>query len=283
MTTPDTLDLDTQPFYLWDSIPYDMEANAPDPGVAVDSAYTCFLVPDHGIVIDSFVRPSIFAGHSLSVGHDSLATRPDAATPMWVFPLLLLLVTLVTLYHRLNKLRFGTLLNALVDSHAMDRMLRNNNLTRTVQLIPAGLLMVATLTLPVHQLAMAHTGFVGYLLLTLAVAGAYLLRNGLIRLLGTIFDDEGAVGLYITSNYLYHLTLATLAMPLLFPLFYLPFGRSTLYYILLALVAIGFIVRIFRGLKLFLTQSSGSHFYLFYYLCIVELAPILVLVKWIVE
>ena len=283
MTTPDTLDLGAQPFYLWDSIPYDVEANAPDPGVAVDSAYSYFLVPNHETAIDSFVRPSLFAGHSLAVGHDSLATRPDAATPMWVFPLLLLLVTLVTLYHRLNKLRFGTLLSALVDSRAMDRMLRNNNLTRTVQLIPAGLLMVATLALPVHQLAMARTGFVGYLLLTLAVTGAYLLRNGLLRLFGTIFDDEGTVGFYITSTYLYHLTLATLAMPLLFPLFYLPFGRSTLYYILLALVVIGFVVRLFRGLKLFLTQSSGSQFYLFYYLCIVELAPILVLIKLIVE
>ena len=283
MTAPDTIDLSLLPFYQWDSIPYNTEAEAPDAGLATDSCYRQLLVCDSSVVNNMPTRPSLFTGHSFAQRHDTLLTRTDSNAPVWIFAMLLVLVALVTLYFRQHKLRFTDLLQSLVDSRAMDRMLRNNNLTRTAQLIPTGLLMISCLMLPVALMALGKSGITGYLLLTLAVAVAYLLRNGLMHLLGTIFDNEGAVTTYITSNYLYHLTLATFSLPLLFLAIYLPNGQDVVLKVLLGLVLLELVVRLFRGLKLFLTQSTNAHVYLFYYLCIAELAPILVLVKWIIE
>ncbi len=279
----DTLNLLQPPFYQWDSTAYDLEADAPSIGVAVDSAYSIYMVHDTPVERDSVVRPSLFTGHELPVRSSAVTPRVDAAPQAWVFVLVMFLAAMTTLYYRQRKIRLGEMFHALIDSRAMDRMLRNNNLTRSSQLAPMGLLLVVTAALAIHQLAMAHTGWVGYLLLSAALALGYYLRNGLIRLLATIFDDNAAVGFYIASNYLYHLILATATLPLLLLILYMPFGHTAFVYSLAALVAVEFVMRLVRGLKLFLTQSSGSHFYLFYYLCIVEIAPILLITKWLIE
>ena len=234
-------------------------------------------------VHDTILRPSLFNGHGLVLQHDALLLRADSGAPVWIFVLLLTLVALLTLYYRTSKLHFKSLMPLLVDSRAMDRTLRSNNLNSRMRFVSMGLLMLACVLLPVHQMALAKTGLGGYLLLLAAVTALYLLRNGLMRLLAVIFDNNSAVDTYITSNYLYHLALATLTLPLLFLSFYLPFGRETMLYLLAGLVVLEFIMRLFRGLKLFLTQSSGSYVYLFYYLCIVEMVPVLALVKWFIE
>ena len=281
MPTSDTIDLSLVPFYQWDSIPYSHEAEAPDMGVATDSCFRQLLMRDSVATNDTLTRTSLFTGHTLAPSHPATEPRNYQGAPIWVFVLLLTLVTLVTIYLRQHKIRYSELLHSLFDSRAMDRMLRNTNLLRPMQLVPIGILTTATLMLPVHLMALERTDIVGYLLLTVAVAAAYLLRNGLMHLLAVIFDDESAVNFYITGNYLYHLTLTTLCLPLTLLLVYLPFGSTVMLYILLGVVILEFVFRLFRGLKVFLTQSTNAHFYLFYYLCIVELAPILVLIKWI--
>ncbi|MBQ8703140.1 MAG: DUF4271 domain-containing protein [Bacteroidales bacterium] len=283
MPATDTIAISTQPFYQWDTVPYVMATPAPDAGMAVADTFSLYFLPDSTMAAEPVVRPSLFREHSLDIRHEELQPRADVAAPVWVFGVLVALLALMTLYYRTCKLRFRTLLPLLFDSRAMDRTLRNNNLNSRIRFVPMGLLMLSCLMLAVHQTALAKTGFGCYLLLVAAVSGLYLLRNGLLRLLALIFDNRTAVDTYITSNYLYHLTLASLALPLLFLLAYLPAGQPVVLTVLEGVVVLEMIMRLFRGMKLFLTQSSGPYVYLFYYLCIVELAPFLVLIKWIIE
>ena len=278
MESNDTLNLSALPFYQWDSVIAAQPQEAKFAGVAMMDSVFSQEVPS-----DSLLRTSLFTGHSLKRVDSNLIPRHDTTMPSWLFVLLLALTALLTLYYRSHKLRLSDLLASLTSSRTMDRTLRNNNLLRTALLIPAALLMTACVALPVHQTAMAHTGVGGYLLLWAGLSAAYLLRNGVVRLLGSIFDNTAAIEIYLTSNYLYHLTLATLLLPLLFPYLYLPWGHDTLFYILAGIVVVELVMRLFRGLQLFLTQSKSAHLFLFYYLCIVELVPILVLAKWLIE
>ena len=282
MTTPDTIDLNAQPFYQWGAYPGEVDT-ASDAGVAVTDTFSLFFLPDSTLEASPVERPSLFQEHAFSTQHDGLQARVDTSAPVWVFGVLVALVALTTLFYRNAKLHFKGLVPLLFDSRAMDRTLRNNNLNSRFRFIPMGLLMLAGLMLAVHQTALATTGFGGYLLMVATVAALYLLRNGLMKLLAGVFDNGAAVDAYITSNYLYHLTLATLLLPLLFLLAYLPKGGTVVLYVLVAVVALEMIIRLYRGLKLFLTQSSGPYIYLFYYLCIVEMTPFLVLIKWIVK
>ena len=274
----DTLDLSTLPFYLWDTAtaPSAEPAEEEYAGVAMlDSVFA----PRPMTEVQQ--RPSLFMGHSLSVEHSGLQPLTQGMAAPWTFAVLAMLTALLCTYFRLHKLRISDLLTAIVDSRAMERTLRGNNLTRTVQLVPIALMMLAAGALTVHSLMLDGIG--PYLLLTLALTTAYLLRNSIMRLLGVIFDNSGAVALYITSNYLYHLVLASALVPLLFLYFYLPRGHDVMLTIIGIVTGLEFIMRLFRGMKLFLTHSSGSHFYLFYYLCIVEMTPILVLTKYFIS
>jgi len=274
MTTSDTLCTDTLPFYLWDTAATPVETEEPFAGVAMmDSIFT--LRPADTLR----QHPSMFQRHTLAVEHGYLQPRPDTGAPAWTFIVLTLLTALLCLYYRLRKLHVGDVIASTVDSRAMERIMRGHNLMHFFQLMPMGLLMLAALAVPLHDLAL--TGFLNYLLLFAALVAAYLLRNALMRLLGTIFDNSAAVSLYIKNNYLYHLVLASLLTPLLFLYFYLPGAERTMLYILGILIILEFIMRVFRGMKLFLTQSSGPTFYLFYYLCTVELVPILVLIRFL--
>ena len=272
--TNDTLDLTTQPFWQWST--HEMPTTEVDTGIPFDSIHR----PRE--VMDTVFRKSLFQRHTLQVQHQTMTVRPDNNEPTWIFVSLLLLTGLICIYYHLRKIKFATLLKALVDRRVMDRLVRDCNLNRTVIMLPMGLLLVATCCLPVHRIAMAQTGWVGYLLLTAGIGLLYILRNSILRLLGNTFENRQGIILYITNNYLFHLMEATVTIALLFPFFYLPGARTAMAFITGGFVAIAFLVRLFRGVKIFLTLPNSSNFYLFYYLCIVELIPILALIKWII-
>ena len=116
--------------------------------------------------------------------------------------------------------------------------------------------------------------------ITLAALIAFiLLKNSFIRLLGNIFDDRAATMLYISSNNLFYFIGGLTTTPLLLLLFYISGAQDTLLKTTLIIIAIVFTIRLLRGMQLILTNSKTSKLYLFYYLCILEIIPILVMAK----
>ena len=261
------------PFYQWDTTPAPIPEPEVNVGLPLDSLFRPYDVAE------PVYRQSMFVPSAIAPEHQQLLPRTNTAQPAWMFVLLMTLVALVYLYYHIRKIKPKHLPQAIVDHRAMDRMVRDNNLT-PMRLMSIGIFTMAVLATMLHQKAMVHTGFAGWLLLTAVLSTAYMFRLGLIRLLGNIFDRQEAVSTYITSNYLYHLSLTTLTLPLL-PLFiYLPRGNDMVFYIIAGLAALCFLARLIRGLQVFLTFSKSSSFYLFYYLCIVEIAPLVILAKW---
>ena len=272
MTTIDTIQT-ALPFYLWDSpyqLPEQAEANV---GIPLDSIF-----PPREIQ-SPVVRRSLFTHTTLPTTHDTLQQRPETSPTAWVFVYLIALCGLLFLYHSRRKLRLADTLHSAVDRRAMDRFVRGNNLGG-ISLLPMGLFAISALSLMVYLKAMGHTAFSTCLLFAVALAALYIIRNALIHFLGNVFEDTDATSAYITSNYIYHDILAVGLIPLLFLMAYMPWGDNAAFYIAAGLTALCLISRLFRGLKLFLTLSKSRSFYLFYYLCIVELVPLLVVVKW---
>ena len=278
MNQLDTIDLTSIPFYQWDSVLATRQEEPAFAGVAMlDSVFA--IQPDS----DTLHHTSIFTAHELAPANRQLIPRPDTAAPGWVFALIMLLVAATVLYVQNHKLRIGDLLSSIVNQRAMDRLQRNHNLLRPMQLLPAPMLAAAAAALPTHCLAMSKTGFLGYILLVGGLIGVFFLRNALMRLTATVFGSGDSINPYLASNCLFYLVLDIALLPLSLLFFYMPGGQGSLTYIIFILILIEFLARIYRGLQLFLTHSSGSRFFIFYYLCIVELAPILVLTKWLIE
>ena len=279
MNTTDTLDLTALPFYQWEAYSAGPQADTVEEYVGVAMMDSVFAERE---VTEPPVRMSMFQGQTLEVSHQEPLPRADATAPAWLFALLVVLTTACCLFVRTHKIKLSELGSSLFDSRAMERLLRGANIMRRFQQVPMALLLTVAIALPVGYWgapAVGYASWAGCLLLWPMLVVAYLVRNLLIRLLGSIYDNEAAASLYITSNYVYHLALALLLVPLLYLHFYLPAGRGVMGYVVLGVVGLELIIRLVRGMKLFLTQSSGPQFYLFYYLCTVEIVPILVLIK----
>ena len=269
-----TLDLSALPFSEWPTTEAPSEAT--NTVITLDSILPPRELPD------TIYRQSIFHRHTLQVQHQELQPRPEHHTAAWVFAMLILLSALLCIYYHLRKIKIKTLLHATIDRRALDRLIRDSNLNRTSVMLPMGMFICATLAMAVHLQAMRETGVGGYLLLSAGLMAAYILRNGLLRLLGNTFENKAAVDIYISSNYIFHLTEATLVCVLLYPLAYLPGGGNAMLVTIAVVLGIGLLMRFLRGMKLFLTLSSGPSFYLFYYLCTVEIVPALVLIKLVI-
>ena len=286
MSTFAQTDENAQPFYLWDTPYQQPEQTEVNTGISLDSIFPMREIQP------PMVRRSLFTHTTLPVTHDDLQQRTAAAPAPWIFVALVLLIALMFLYYNRNKFHISALfmaaadhramdrlVRAAADHRAMDRLVRGNNLN-TTRLVPMGLFVTVTLATSVYLMALTHNGITAWLVLAAVLFTAYILRNLVARLLGNVFDDKDAVSVCITSNYIYHLLLATALAPLLLLQAYLPWGRDIIFYIMAALTALCLIIRLIRSLQLFLTFSKSRSFYLFFYFCTVEAVPLLVLAKW---
>ncbi|MBR2959792.1 MAG: DUF4271 domain-containing protein [Bacteroidales bacterium] len=265
--------IEIQPFYQPDTAYWASVQVEPSTGVPLDSVFPAREVPP------VVVRRSLFASHTLPVNHTDLQPRQQHGAAPWLFVLIVVLAALTYLYVSSRKIKIKELLSSTVDRRTLDRLVRGNNLT-PMRLMSIGLLLSSLAAVTVSHMALAKTGFLGWMLSAAALSAAYFIRWGLLRVLGRVFDNEEAMSAYINSSYLYHLLLTMALIPLTLMLVYMPWGNTAVLGTMGGLVALAFAMRMIRGVKLFLTISSTTSFYLFYYLCTVELAPLLVLIWW---
>ena len=230
-------------------------------------------------------RESLFAGNPHSKGYPRPSLRQSDGNADWIFITIVILITLVSVYINSQKFKLKDVFQSLFDIRVLERVSRESNI-RAISLLPmvgiyfASIAMVTLKTVQAYGFTVLPVSSLIFFLLTFAVLVAYiLLKNGLIRLLGNIFEDRPAVALYISSNNLFYFIGGLISTPMLLVLFYLTPEQETVLRIAFAIIAIILIIRLFRGMQLILTNSKVSKLYLFYYLCIFEIAPILVMAK----
>ncbi len=263
------------PFYQWHDA-YPVPTVDTNVGVSMDSLFAPYN--NDSLV----VRQSLFTGHTLIPHSTTLNERPQTTAPAWVFAVVVLLCALQCLVFRTRKIKIGELLKSIIDPHGIDRMLHTLS-TSHVSLVPVAFILTAALAMGVWSMFMQHTGIVGYLLLAFGLAFGYLLRNGILHFLASVFDCSQTMTSYIGGNYLYHMILGSVVTPMLFVVVYIPAAAPVTAIVAGVLAAIVFLFRFARGVQLFLTKTKSVSLFLFYYLCIVEMIPALVLLKWIIS
>lgn len=236
---------------------------------------------------DSFTvyRESMFAANGLASQPKEPSLRDVSHGPDWMFLVIVALLTLMSLF--INRIRFNIkdILVSLFNLRIQSRVERENNVKITSMLPMTGIYLasvaavatrVATSRLSLH-LTVPQPLF--YAIVVASLVLFILMKGGLIRLIGNIFDDRGSVQLYLTSGHLFYFAGGMLLPPLLLFVYFAGAGGEAALIISAALIAIILITRLIRGLQLILTNSRSSKLYLFYYLCILEIVPILAMVK----
>ncbi len=234
-------------------------------------------------------RESLFALREQHSGESTPQLRQEPAATDWVFGIMALLLLATSLYLNNQKFKLKDILQSLFDRRIMERVFRENNL-KPYSLLPMTCIYIGSLTLVANELICNTPGFIltkntllQYLMLFVALTVYYLIKNALINMFGSLFEDRHTTTLCISSNYLFCFLGGIAAMPLALLHFFSPIATSTILTAIGILVSIVFVLRLTRCLQIILSNSKSSKLYLFYYLCIVEIVPILLVTKGIIS
>lgn len=233
------------------------------------------------------VYESLFEGHALQVEHVDAIIRKPVENYDWVFGIILALVLLIFVYLRNYRIPLTELVKAAFDSRVRERILREKNLSHKSSMIPIAAIYIGTISLVGFYAISRYVDFIearNVVILgvtILSVTLIQMLQNALTYFFGATFQcPEGSIE-YHTNNYLFKLMASIVLLPLILMLFFAQTESEIFLYIVLATIGVFMVLRIMRGAQIILTISNGSKFYLFYYLCTLELAPLLALAKGI--
>ncbi|MBP1630436.1 MAG: hypothetical protein H6Q15_1329 [Bacteroidetes bacterium] len=110
------------------------------------------------------------------------------------------------------------------------------------------------------------------------------LKNILIYFFGLIFRNKNVINQYLTNQTIFYVFEGLILLPSLFFYFFLPKYLSEIIIIsILIIIAILFVIRLFRGFYISLKATKFSKVYLFLYLCIVEILPLIIIFKLLVS
>ena len=266
--------------------PYSAPVDTNTDSLTVVCAYDTLFTPMGPV--EPVLHRSLFTHHLLPVQNSHETTITHQGSPGWLFAVIIISLTLICLFLRNKQIQLVDLLQSAIDHRAMDRMLRDTNLTHTVdQAIIAPLMLIPVSLVCFYsylpQTSNIWTNILHYILILAACIAVYYARNGIIRFIGNAFENSEAVHIYLSSNYLYHLLYGIAATALAFFIFYTDQVGKTFLYILLGIIALLFTVRFLRGMQLILTNAKTQKFYLFYYLCILEIAPLIIVSKAVIN
>lgn len=243
--------------------------------------YDSIFVPvDHA---EPVPRKSLFTHHLLPVRHGQEMAITHVGTPGWYLGGIAVSVVILVLFLHSKQLRILDLLQSLFSERTMSRVLREANLTRAVTQAPIALIMLFPICLVVNYSFIRPTSngwmeILAFLAIYAASCIVYYLRNGIFRFIGETFLNGEAVHLYLTSNYVYHLVYCIMAVAFSFFVCFTGNVGDIFLTILLGVLGLLVVMRFVRGMYLILTHAKSPKLYLFYYLCTLEIVPVIVLI-----
>ena len=193
------------------------------------------------------VRKSLFTHHQLEVKHNHEMEIHHQGVSGWYFGFIALSILMICTYLRTKQIGLLTLLQSAIDHRALGRMLRETNLTHAPDQAPIALLMLLPVTLVGYFFFFSHPENIWYDILH------YLLLY------------VASIVIYFTRNGIFRFIGNA-------------FNNSEA-----GVIALLFTIRLIRGLKLILTFSKTPKVYLFYYLCILEIVPIIIIIKVVIS
>ena len=119
--------------------------------------------------------------------------------------------------------------------------------------------------------------FVLYLKVLVGVTLYYFLKMGLYKSCGFIFRSAKETSDYILNIYIFGQVTGVVLLPLIVMITYI--NNEFIIYIGLTVIALSYVYRLFRGVTITISNVKISMYYIFLYLCTLEILPLLILIK----
>ena len=233
----------------------------------------------------------LYYGHALKPVNTSAVYRKNVM-PDWFFPLILVVLVVYTWLRIFYSKFFSQMIQAFINTNLANQIVRDENIF--VQRASVYLSIVFNLVLAlmlylvsVHfewEMGGIGMGFSRYVFFVILVSAAYALKFLTLKICGWLFEQEREMATYVFYIFLINNILGMALLPFICIFAYNEnLSFSWLLSIPLIFTVLAYCWRIFRGIQIGLGISPFSPFYLFLYLCALEIAPLMILLRVVIQ
>jgi hypothetical protein len=246
------------------------------------------------IFFDNSVRKSadpkfvnIYSGHELKP-ENFLPLERNNVSPDWFFPIIIIVLAIFAWLRVAFNKYFFQMIQAFLNSNLANQIVRDENIFIQRASVWLGFVynLIVSLLLYIVSIHYGwHLGGIGnefgrFIFFFVIVTGVYALKFLVLKISGWLFGQEREMASYIFNIFLINNILGMALLPFVLIIAYNEsVSISWIITIPVILIAIAFGWRIFRGIQIALGSNSFSPLYLFLYLCTLEIAPLLVLIR----
>lgn len=241
---------------------------------------------NNSIISSSLKEPSLFNKHLLTtknIDYKFHYTHYDYLPAIILFISFLLLVWIyVSNFKNFNQVFKGFYSSRKTKQFSKDDISLASRVT-----VFLTVLFILTLSLFISQV-LSYYGLINfsnepallYLFAMSIVVATYLLKIIIINIIGFVFQSSKAASEYIVTIFLYCNSMGLFLFPVVICIaFVKQISLSFFIYIVICIIVLLFLIRIFRGFMIWFRGLRVSPFYLFLYLCTLEIVPFFILVK----
>ena len=240
------------------------------------------------VVPASSYQKSLLATHELPMNNYEARERKTGQND-WMFAILIFCFILVSWNHVYNPKRLIQVLRAPFSRRFVNQLIREGNLFNeriTFTLGIVYLLSFSLLFFVVNEKFFNFTphGFSRIMLYASIVIGLLLftfLKVILISILGSVFKTRETTYHYLLNLLIF--SIITGPIILFFMVFIVYINNPITLYLCLIIIVLLFLIRFFRGFLIGMTLTKFSYLLLFVYLCSLEILPLLVLLKLVLN
>lgn len=252
--------------------------------IPADSVKTIVINTTHSK--DTITTPSLFQ-NSLLETKDTSPKIHSTKYDYWVAGILFLSFILFTWLYVSNRKRLNQIVKGFFIPRVANQLKREEfSFTNRVSVF-LWILFVLSLTLFFSELLSffnipppSGNRALSYLIIALFITITYLIKVIIIKLFGYIFQANKEASEYILMIYLFGNTLALIILPIVIAIVFVrQISPSIFIYTGIFTMVIFILARIIRGLIIGYSSIRFSLFYLFLYLCALEILPFVIMVK----
>ncbi len=226
---------------------------------------------------------SIFENKKLS-GKNLIAKPIVQKSYDWIFFTLLFCLLLIVIINFTNRKRVTNLVKAFLVPHFTNQLIREGNIKREFFTYPMLLFYFISLGLLIFKIMVRYYNIEPGLITGLLIFGSLIIYSIIkflfIGIIGFIFKTKKETFEYTTNTLIFSVVTGMFLVPMVFLVYYFNSSFSAIFfYITLIITSLILIYRTYRGFLIGLSSELYNLYYLFAYLCTVEILPVLISIK----
>lgn len=266
-------------------VPYNPDKYQP----ANDSLKTLYTYPGYQYVpvkdtMAVHETVSVFKPHHMQVKNFRPLVKPDVSDD-WIAGIFVFCLLIIALVQATVPRRLQQVFRSVALPYYVNQLEREGNLLSERLSIALGFVYLSSVSLLLYKLALYYSadllgmksGFFFYLYIFIICVILYFLKIGVVSFTGYVFNTAKITHEYLVNNLIFNIVTGLLLFPAVILSLYV--DQPVYMWVALGIISILLIYRIIRSFMIGLSNTNYSVFYLFLYLCTLEILPLLLLYK----